>query len=83
MTSVPADAETRSLILEGKLSFEGPEWEQVSQDAKDCIRGLLERYSHRRKTIGKALKSDWLSGRNAYQTVELPAVPINMRKVRC
>jgi serine/threonine protein kinase len=49
-----------SRIVLGQLSFEGPNWTNVSQDAKDLISGMLQIVPSKRLTIENIMKSNWI-----------------------
>lgn len=59
-----ADADTEegiySAIKSKPLSF-GPEWSQISSDAKELISGLLEKDPQKRYTLAQALAHRWLT----------------------
>jgi calcium-dependent protein kinase len=38
----PNDNEIMKAVVEGKYSFSGPEWKNISNDAKDLIKNLLQ-----------------------------------------
>ena len=48
------------MIKQGKYSFEGEEWLNVSTEAKDLIRKLLVIDPKKRLVPSKALKHEWL-----------------------
>lgn len=51
---------TLKLVLEGKVEFPPSSWEEISNEAKDFIKKLLERNPKRRPTASEALKDPWL-----------------------
>lgn len=53
--------EMASEIVKGQYSLDGPEWRNVSNAAKNFVRGLLRMDPHLRMTAETALKSTWLS----------------------
>ena len=54
------DSDIRHLIMEGNVSFEDPEWEQVSDIAKDFVRKLLTYDEDSRPTAEEALCHPWI-----------------------
>lgn len=52
------DRETLTRIREGKWSFDD-RWTNISEDAKDFIRGLLAYQDHRRFDVQTALQHRW------------------------
>lgn len=52
------------LIRSAPLSFDGPEWDQISSDAKDFIHSLLEKDPEARPSPKDALAHPWLSERS-------------------
>jgi calcium-dependent protein kinase len=55
------DADIRHLIMEGHVSFDDPEWAQVSDDAKDFVRKLLTYEEDLRPTAEEALCHPWIA----------------------
>jgi serine/threonine protein kinase len=59
----PFDGETQDeifeSILDGTFDFEDPEWEEVSEEAKDLIKSLLTNENDR-LTAKQALKHPWI-----------------------
>jgi len=62
----PFDGDTRGEILDSvcaaKFEFASPDWDSVSDTAKDFICSLLVRDPSKRSTIREALKSPWIGG---------------------
>ena len=48
-------------IRTGQYEFPKPEWTNVSQDAKDLIRGMLKTDPQERLTIGDIIKNKWIA----------------------
>jgi mitogen-activated protein kinase-activated protein kinase 2 len=48
-------------IRTGQYEFPKPEWANVSQDAKDLIRGMLKTDPNERLTIDDIIKNKWVS----------------------
>uniref|UniRef100_A0A1I8FTP6 phosphorylase kinase n=2 Tax=Macrostomum lignano TaxID=282301 RepID=A0A1I8FTP6_9PLAT len=49
------------LIMEGRFSFDSPEWEEISDAAKDLIRRLLRVDSKQRPTAAEALQHQFFA----------------------
>merc|ERR1712018_676043 len=47
-------------IRSGQYEFPKPEWENVSKDAKDLIRGMLKTDPHQRLTIDDVIRNKWI-----------------------
>lgn len=58
-------------IRSGQYEFPNPEWENVSKDAKDLIRGMLKTDPHARLSIDDVIKNKWIA---QYTTV--PQTPL-------
>lgn len=58
-------------IRSGQYEFPNPEWENVSKDAKDLIRGMLKTDPHQRLSIDDVIKNKWIA---QYTTV--PQTPL-------
>jgi len=58
-------------IRSGQYEFPKPEWENISKDAKDLIRGMLITDPTKRHTIDEVIKNKWIS---QYNTV--PQTPL-------
>jgi calcium-dependent protein kinase len=65
------DVDTLHLVQSGDLEFPSPEWDDISDEAKDFIRKLLDRDPDRRPTAAQALHHPWISK----HVVEEPGVP--------
>ncbi|KAI9736915.1 MAG: hypothetical protein M1818_005966 [Claussenomyces sp. TS43310] len=57
-------------------------WKDVSEDAKNFIRHLLQATPESRSTSGEALRHPWLSGENATDHNLLPEIKAYMAKAR-
>lgn len=55
-------------IRNAEFSFEGPEWQQVSEDGKDLICGLLTVDPMERITIDELREHPWLQQNNTPNT---------------
>lgn len=47
-------------ILEGKLDLQGDPWPNISSDAKDCVRRMLEPNPAKRATADEILQHPWM-----------------------
>ena len=52
-------------VVDGAFSFPSPYWDKISDDAKDLIRGLLQKDPLRRLTAEQASKHRWIQGGSA------------------
>lgn len=57
-----SDFELENKILNAEYDFNGPEWNEISQEARDFITQMLQVDPKNRITIEDALKHPWLSG---------------------
>ena len=48
-------------IRSGQYEFPKPEWTNVSQDAKELIKGCLKTNPEERLTIGQVIRNHWIS----------------------
>lgn len=55
------DIETLQMVQYGKLDFPSPEWDTISEDAKDFIQNLLQRDEFLRPTAAQALDHPWIA----------------------
>jgi len=46
--------------LKGKYTLEEPEWDDISEDAKDMVRKMLEYDPAKRVSAGEALQHRWI-----------------------
>ncbi|XP_074646611.1 ribosomal protein S6 kinase alpha-5-like isoform X2 [Tubulanus polymorphus] len=51
-------------IKGGEFSFDGPEWDRVSEKAKKVIKGLLTVDPKKRLNMAALLRSEWICGSN-------------------
>uniref|UniRef100_A0A131X7V9 non-specific serine/threonine protein kinase n=1 Tax=Hyalomma excavatum TaxID=257692 RepID=A0A131X7V9_9ACAR len=58
-------------IREGEFSFNGPQWEPVSDQAKDVIRGLLTVEAPRRLTMAELRAHPWVHTRSSVWSAPL------------
>ncbi|KAK6176539.1 hypothetical protein SNE40_014805 [Patella caerulea] len=57
----PISPGMKKRIRNGQYEFPNPEWNRVSQDAKDLIRGLLKTDPDERMDIDAVIKTKWIS----------------------
>lgn len=48
-------------IRTGQFNFPNPEWENVSKDAKDLIKGMLNVDPAKRLAIDQVMKNNWIA----------------------
>ncbi|TLS25261.1 hypothetical protein PpBr36_07686 [Pyricularia pennisetigena] len=65
-----------------QVTFHDRYWRDVSEDAKNFIRSLLQANPDDRATSGQALRHPWLSGENATDHNLLPEIKSFMAKAR-
>ena len=53
------DDQIYAAVREGKYDIEGPEWDDISPEAKDLIKGLLTKSIDRRLSAEQALNHGW------------------------
>ena len=58
-------------ILAADYEFPSPEWDAVSEDAKDFIRKLLVKDNHQRMTAEQCIQHPWLQKANKGDTATL------------
>ena len=72
-------------IRSGQYEFPNPEWEKVSKDAKDLIRGMLKTDPHQRLTIDDVIKNKWIAVSINRVTLNIknqkPKVPMHMKSI--
>jgi len=75
--------ELRESILAGRWDFRHSCWQQISEEAKDLIRGLLKMSPKSRLTADQALEHEWVSLRtsSAIQTRQLDPSLVESLKV--
>jgi calcium-dependent protein kinase len=54
------ESEIYALVKEGKFSMDGPEWDEISEDAKDLIRCLLKKDITKRYSAEQCMKHTWI-----------------------
>ena len=58
-------AHSLPLIRSGQYEFPKPEWTNVSQDAKELIKGCLKTNPEERLTIDDVIRNKWIAQYNA------------------
>lgn len=69
--------QTLSKAVKGNFSFNSPEWEKISPEAKDLIRKMLVVHPSNRITIPKALNHKWFLINNEGQKQKIPHRVLN------
>lgn len=67
------------LIKSGKLDFTGPQWEKISDEAKDLIKKLLDIDPNKRYKADQICKHPWITGEKAL-TKDLSEVTEKLRE---
>ena len=57
-------------VLKGKYSLDEPEWDDISEEAKDLIKKLLDYDPAKRISAGEALQHPWIKIKGANEKVE-------------
>ena len=71
------------MVLKSDLDFKTPPWPSVSEQAKDCVRQLLDRNVSKRITAAQVLQHPWLTQQGLQSDKPLDNVVIErMRQVR-
>ncbi|XP_075218658.1 MAP kinase-activated protein kinase 2 [Lycorma delicatula] len=68
----PISPGMKKRIRTGQYDFPAPEWSNVSQDAKDLIKGMLEVDSTKRLTIEQVMRNKWIA-----LYMEVPQTPLH------
>lgn len=63
-------------IRNGQYEFPNPEWNKVSKDAKDLIRGLLKTVPEERLLIEEVIRNKWIS-----DNTQVPQTPLFSAKI--
>lgn len=76
------DAEVLSKVKSGKYAFHPKSWDKKTADAKNIIKGLLEKNFEDRFTAGRALHDVWIekSAPKAQDVVAQPDIIDNLRQ---
>lgn len=62
------DMETRDLIMMGNISFQDPQWDHVSQQAKDFVTYLMTFEYQQRPTAEQCLQHPWIQQAHKVQS---------------
>ena len=57
-------------IIKGRLDFNREPWPQVSEDAKELVKGMLDPNPYSRMTVEEVLEHRWI--RNAHKVPDIP-----------
>ena len=77
----PSDQHILKKVYSGKFSMDGPEWESISDEAKDLIRKMLIYNPDERISAKKCLEHPWFTN-NAKEKVLRLDLPIGRRSLR-
>ena len=72
-------------VKRGQYSFDSPEWKEISLEAKNLIRKMLDRDPRKRISAEDALNDDWINLYVKKPEMDLPqlvSVLNNMRSFR-
>ena len=65
---LPLSPGMKKRIRLGQFDFPKPEWSEVSDEAKDLIRGCLKTNPQERLTIDQVMETKWISVSNSILT---------------
>eukprot|EP01100_Stratorugosa_tubuloviscum_P014840 TRINITY_DN8169_c0_g1_i1.p1 TRINITY_DN8169_c0_g1~~TRINITY_DN8169_c0_g1_i1.p1 ORF type:complete len:396 (+),score=201.32 TRINITY_DN8169_c0_g1_i1:69-1256(+) len=74
------DEEIYCAIQKGDFTFHSPAWDEISDTAKDIIRGLLNRHPKRRFTAIQALAHPWIVSYNEVEAKPLRSTIEELKK---
>ncbi len=78
----PSEEEIFKMVLKSDLDFKTAPWPSVSEQAKDCVRQLLDRNVSKRITAAQVLQHPWLTQQGLQSDKPLDNVVIQrMRQV--
>lgn len=66
----------KTRIRTGQYDFPSPEWNSVSNHAKNLIKGMLSVDPNKRFTIEEVMKNNWIA-----QFTNVPSTPLNTIRV--
>lgn len=69
------------MVQKGKFDFDGEEWDEVSDDAKDLIRKLITT-PERRLTAAEALKHRWIRQQTVTKTDKSVFKKLNINNMK-
>ena len=58
---LPISPGMKKRIRSGQYEFHSPEWDNVSRDAKEMIKGLLKTDPTLRLTIEQVMRTNWIA----------------------
>lgn len=64
------DKQIIEAVLKGKYTLDEPEWDEISEDAKDIVKRMLEYDPSKRISAGDALQHKWIKKHAAGDKVE-------------
>ena len=56
-----SDIETLHLVETAKVEYPSPEWDTISNEAKDFVQHLLQRDAYQRPTAANAMEHPWIA----------------------
>jgi calcium-dependent protein kinase len=68
------------MVLKGKIDFQTDPWPKVSEEAKDCVRKLLNQDVSKRPTASEILKHPWLAEQGVANDAVLDSVVLKRLK---
>jgi mitogen-activated protein kinase-activated protein kinase 2 len=66
----------KTRIRTGQYDFPSPEWTNVTQDAKELIKGMLCVDPNKRLTIEEVMKNKWIA-----QYTNVPQTPLHTNRI--
>ena len=73
------DQEVLQQTMEGRFEFEDEDWHEISNSAKDFIRGMLKLDTKKRWTSAECIKQPWVKGKTATEVNIAERVSSNMK----
>ncbi|KAI5965303.1 srk1 [Candida pseudojiufengensis] len=68
-------------VAKGQFTFLQPWWDEISQDAKNCVNNLLTVDPKRRYTIDEFLQDPWMNKESSTATLsQKPSIPEHVKK---
>lgn len=68
------------MVLKGKIDFQTDPWPKISEEAKDCVRKLLNQDVTKRATAADILKHPWLAEQGVAADTSLDSVVLKRLK---
>jgi calcium-dependent protein kinase len=75
------DREILNSVKEGKYSMTGPEWKNITSEAKDFIKNMLEYDPVKRITAEKAINHAWIK-KKVHETIDLKSTVSALNNLR-